>query len=104
MLLLGLLETNTIGWLQGSGICRASVSFLQNRAPRSAPHLLTPRSQNPLACVRRHARLSDHPLSDRLLECLGLHRGRRTPSSGDALSDQSIATECPQLSLHPYAS
>ena len=25
-----------------SGICRARVSYLQNRAPRSAPHLLTP--------------------------------------------------------------
>ncbi len=40
------------------------------RVPRSAPSLLTPRSPNPGPCVRRHARLSDHPLSDRLLEHL----------------------------------
>jgi hypothetical protein len=63
--------------------------------------LLTPRTTYPGPCVRRHARLSDHPISHRLLERLGLHCGRRTPRPGDALSRRSSTQECPQLSLPP---
>jgi hypothetical protein len=90
--------------LPRSGVCRARVAFLQNRAPRSASPLLTPRSQNPGPCVRRHARLSDHPISRRLLESLRPHRGRRPPSSGDPLPRRSIIPQCPQRSRYPHAS
>src|SRR5262249_28595614 len=88
--------------LQRFGVCRASVSFLQNGAPGSPPHLLAPRRTHACACLRRDARLPAHPVSGVVLEPLRRHRGRRPPRPDDALPRRSIATACPELSRHSH--
>jgi len=47
--------------------------------------------------------LPDHSLSRVLLEAFDV-TWKRTPRPDDTLSRRSVAPQCPQLSLHPYAS